>query len=83
MSVGERIFLNVRECAVVTRPDATAMGRSSVEYLDVNQISSFLTVPILMESSWGQVRCVQEYLDKPEGFGVFSVIQTGLLVIGR
>ena len=62
MSVGERIFLNVRECAVVTRPDATAMGRSSAEYLDVNEINSFLTVPILMESSWGKVRCAQEYL---------------------
>ena len=83
MSVGERIFLNVRECAVVTRPDATAMGRSSAEYLDVNEINSFLTVPILMESSWRQVRCAQEYLNNPKGFGVFSVSQTGPLVLGR
>lgn len=81
VSVDERVCVYIQECVAVPQPDDSELSMSFAEYLDVNEINSVLTVPILMDSSWGQLRGAQEFLENPSDFDFEPVVPDGPIAL--
>ena len=77
----ERVCVYIQECVAVPRPDAADTDLSFAEFLDVNEINSVLTVPILMDSSWGQLPGAQEFLENPSVSGFEPVVPDGPIAL--